>query len=287
MKFGIIFVNAGPFALPENIVHLAQTAEQVGIESIWTAEHVVMPVGYKAQYPYNESGRMPVPENIAISDPLVFLAYVAAVTQTLRLATGVLILPQRHPTYVAKEIATLDVLSGGRAILGVGIGWMHDEFEALGIPFNERAARTEESIQAIRSLWKDKPEAFEGRFFQWEPVESNPKPVQQPGVPIVVGGDVEATARRAARLGDGFFPARSELEHLRSLLAALSDECGKIGRNPDEIQITTGMPNLDLDTVRRYQDMGVSRLMIAPPGFDRDAVRKRLERFGDNIISKL
>lgn len=288
MKFGLMFANVGPFMLPDHLEHLARTAEQVGLESIFTVEHVVVPKGYRSQYPYAASGRMPGNEDVPIPDPLLPLAYAAAVTDKLRLGTGVMILPQRHPAYVAKELATLDVLSGGRALLGVGIGWLKEEFDTLGVPFRERVGRTEESIQAIRSLWKPGAEAFEGRYYRWPPVESNPKPVQPGGVPIHVGGHVEGAARRAARLGDGFFPVRGEnVQELTALIAALRDECGKIGRDPDEIEVTTHVRVDDLDTVRRYQDLGVSRIVIAPPGFDQQAVRKGLEQFGDRIVSRL
>src|SRR5574338_508221 len=124
-------------------------------------------------------------------EPLIGFGYAVAVTKTLRLATGILILPQRHPIYVAKEVATLDVLSNGRVILGIGVGWLEEEFRALGIPFAERAARTAESVKAMRSLWKDEAEPFAGRFFKWDKLESHPKPVQKPGVPVVVGGHTE------------------------------------------------------------------------------------------------
>jgi probable F420-dependent oxidoreductase len=296
MKFGIMFANAGPFGFPDQLANLARTAEEVGIESIWTVEHVVVPIDYRSKYPYSESGRMPGPESIPIADPILPLAFAAALTKTLRLATGVVILPQRHPTYVAKEIATLDVLSGGRAILGVGIGWLQEEFDAVGVPFKERAPRTNEAIQAIRSLWKETGEAFHGKFYKWEPVESNPKPVQKPGVPIIVGGHAEGAARRAARYGDGFFPARGDHQTLTKLLAVAREECGKIGRKFEEIEITTGTGGsspsasaggLDLDVVRRYQDLGVARLILAPPGFDADAVRQGLHQFGDQVIARL
>src|SRR5262244_1734237 len=177
MKFGIAFANAGPFAMPEGFGHLARTAEAAGIESLWTIEHVVIPVGYQSRYPYDPSGRIPVPENIPMPDPLLPLAYAAAVTKTIRLATGILILPQRHPLYVAKEVATLDVLSHGRVILGIGVGWLAEELDAVRIPFSERAARTAESVRAIRSLWKDTAEPFEGKYYRWAKLESHPKPV--------------------------------------------------------------------------------------------------------------
>ena len=184
-------------------------------------------------------------------------------------------------------MATLDVLSGGRAILGIGIGWLREEFDALGIPFAERAARTVEAVRAIRSLWRDGPEPFAGKFFRWPPLESNPKPVQKPGVPIVVGGHTDAAARRAARHAEGFFPGVSTPDRLRSVLAVLRAECAKIGRKPDEIEITAGGGAVDLDGVRRYQDLGIGRTVMMPPGFDEESIRNGLHEFGSRVIAKL
>jgi probable F420-dependent oxidoreductase len=287
MKFGLMFANAGPFSYPESFENLVRTAEEVGIESIWSVEHVVVPVGYNSVYPYSPDGKMPGPESVPIPDPIVPLAYAAAITKNLRLGTGVVILPQRHPLYVAKQMATVDVLSHGRAMLGVGIGWLEEEFDALGIPFKERAKRTEESIKAIRSLWKDEPQPFDGQFYKWKAVESNPKPVQRGGVPIIVGGHAKGAARRAARCGDGFFPGRGDVDSLQSLFAEMRDECAKIGRNPNEIELTAGTPVTDLDSVRQYAEMGVSRMIIAPPAFDPDGVKKGLHEFANNVIAKL
>jgi probable F420-dependent oxidoreductase len=286
MKFGIMFANVGPFGQPEGLLNLARTADEVGIESLWTVEHVVVPVGYQSPYPYSPSGKMPGPENSPIPDPLISLAFAAAATRRVKLGTGILILPQRHPAYVAKEVATLDVLSGGRALLGIGIGWLREEFETLGIPFEERAARTDEAVSALRSLWSREPKPFDGKFYRWQAVESNPKPVQPRGVPIVVGGHVEAAARRAARIGDGFFPARGDLQSLPPLLEALRAECRKRGRNPAEVEISTGAGRIDLDMVKRYQDLGVHRLVMGPPAFDPEGVRRELGRFADQVISK-
>ena len=284
MKLGIFFANAGPFGEPEGLVALARSAEEVGFESLWTVEHVVVPKGYESRYPYSSTGRMPGPEQISIPDPFVWLGYAAAVTERIRLATGVLILPQRHPLYVAKEAATLDRLSRGRAILGVGIGWLEEEFRALGIPFSERVARSEEAIAALRALWSEGPCAFDGRYQRWAALESNPKPVQRPGVPIHVGGHVAAAARRAARLGDGFFPAQTE--RLPELLRELRAECARIGRDPREIEITAG-GRPTLDEVLRLRDQGVARFVVPPPAFTPDELRKGLERIGDEILAKL
>lgn len=286
MKFGISFATAGPFAFPDALVHLARTAEAAGIESIWSVEHVVIPAGYKSRYPYDKSGRIRAPEDVPIPDPLLPLAYVAAVTTTLRLATGILILPQRHPLYVAKEVATLDVLSRGRAILGIGVGWLAEEFEALGIPFDDRGSRTAESVRAVRSLWKDEPEPFEGRFFKWGMLHSQPKPVQKPGVPIVVGGHTPIAAKRAARYGDGFFPGVDDPATLQPLLDVLREECAKIGRDASSIELTAAGSH-DLDRMKRFRDMGVSRLIVAPPAFDPDGIEQGLARLRDDVIAKL
>jgi probable F420-dependent oxidoreductase len=284
MKFGVMFANVGPFGQAEGLTHLAQTAERVGFESLWTVEHVVVPKGYQSPYPYAQSGKMPGPEESPIPDPLVWLSYAAAVTKKIRLATGILILPQRHPVYVAKEVATLDQLSGGRAILGIGIGWLREEFQVLGVPFEERMSRTDESIQALRSLWSDGPSQFAGAHYRWAALESNPKPRQRPGVPIVVGGHTPGAAKRAARLGDGFFPAQAT--NLVELIRVLRDECGKIGRDPASIEITTGsVPTLD--EVKRLQDLGVARFVVGPPGFAPDDVTRGFEKLGNELLAKL
>lgn len=286
MKFGLMYANAGPFAFPEMLTHLATTAERCGLESLWTVEHVVIPVGYRSTYPYDPSGKIPAPDQVPMPDPLITLAYAAAVTKTLRLATGILILPQRHPIYVAKEVASLDVLSGGRMILGIGVGWLEEEFAALGVPFADRAARTAEMVRAMRSLWKPEPEPFEGRFFRWGLLESHPKPVQRPGVPIVVGGHTELAARRAARYGDGFIPGVTDEDKLIRLLAVMREECAKVGRDPAAIEVTSGRTVPDADGVKRLQDLGVARFMVRPPAFDPDGITAGLERLGD-LIAKL
>jgi probable F420-dependent oxidoreductase len=279
-----MFSNIGPFGQPEGLTHLAQTAERVGIESLWTVEHVAVPVGYQSKYPYSGDGKMPGPENAPIPDPLVWLSYAAAVTTEIKLATGILILPQRHPIYTAKEMATLDQLSKGRLIAGIGIGWLEEEFQALDIPFKERAGRTEECCRALRQLWASDAKPFDGKYYKWNAIESQPKPFQEGGIPLVVGGHVEGAARRAARVGDGFFPAAGDFP---ALFAAVRDECEKIGRDPSEVELTAGGPVTGLDDVKKMQDLGVSRMIIPPPGFDPDSIERGFQKFGDDIISKL
>lgn len=284
MKFGIMFANAGPFADPELFAHLVTTADQAGIESLWTVEHVFVPRGYESTYPYSPEGRMPGPENSPIPDPFVALAYAAAITRNIRLATGVLILPQRHPAYVAKEVASIDVLSGGRVTLGIGVGWLREEFQALGVGFEDRASRTRESVEAMRSLWSPGPSTFQGKFFSWENVESNPKPIQGRDVPIVVGGHTDIAARRAARYGNGFFPGRGNAGRMTQLLGVLRDECAKVGRDPAEIELTAGMMVPDHEAIARHEEMGFSRLVMAPPGFDRDGISRGFEAFASAFL---
>ena len=283
MKFGLMFSNTGPFVQPEGLTLLAQTAEEVGVESLWTVEHVVVPLGYESTYPYSQDGKMPGTEDSPIPDPLVWLSYAAAVTTKIKLATGIIILPQRHPLYLAKEASTLDVLSGGRFILGIGVGWLEEEFKALDVPFAKRGAITDESMDALRKLWGKGASDHKGEHYAWPSVESNPKPLAGK-VPIVIGGHSKVAARRAARHGDGFFPARPD--KLDECLAELAQECERIGRDPGEIEITTGsVPKLD--EVKRLQDKGVSRFTLAPPGFTPDALREGLEKLGNELISKV
>ena len=287
MKFGLLFANTGDFVQPDGIRGLAGAAEAAGIESLWTVEHVLVPVGYRSRYPYSKTGRMPGGEDMPIPDPLVWLGYAAAVTTSLKLATGVLILPQRQPAYAAKQLATLDVLSGGRAIAGVGVGWLAEEFAAVGVPFEERGARTDESIQALRSLWSPRAEPFRGRFYRWDAVESNPRPVRPEGIPIVVGGHSAPAARRAARLGDGFFPARGGPEELARLFGVVREECERIGRDPAEVELICGGRVRTPEDLEPYAALGVSRLVVSPPAQDVDGLRRGLERFARDVIEQV
>ena len=286
MKFGVMFANAGPRARPEDAVAMAQDAEAAGFESLWTVEHVVVPAGYESEYPYSADGRMPGGEDADIPDPLVWLAWVGAVTTTLRLATGILILPQRNPVVLAKELATLDLLSGGRVVLGVGVGWLREEFDALGVPFEERAARTDEYVEALRVLWRDAEPTFRGRFADFDRAKSHPKPAQEGGIPIVVGGHTNAAARRAGRLGDGFFPGRATTEDLTPLLDEMRRAAKDAGRDADAIEVTAGGA-MDLDGVKRFAELGVERIVVPPFGWDRESLKTFFGQFHDNVISKL
>ncbi len=286
MKIGLMFVNSGPFSQPELLAHLAVTAEKCGVESLWTVEHVVIPQGYQSPYPYAKSGKIPGGEDVAIPDPLLPLGYIAAITSKVKLATGVMILPQRNPLYVAKEMATLDLLSHGRTILGIGSGWLKEEFDALGLDFHVRGARTDEAIKSLRVLWNDHESSFHGKHFDFGPVLSYPKPAQKGGVPIHVGGHSPAAARRAGRLGDGFFPAIGEIPKLNELFAIMREEAAKHGRKAAAIELSC-MGRASLETIKKFEDIGISRVVVAPPGFDKENLTRGLEQMGNDLIAKL
>jgi probable F420-dependent oxidoreductase len=285
MKFGLMFVNSGPFSNPELLAHLAQNAERCGFESLWTVEHVVIPKDYQSPYPYSKSGKIPGGEDVSIPDPLLPLSFAAAITKKIRLATGVIILPQRHPIYLAKEIATLDLLSGGRMILGIGSGWLKEEFDALGLDFRTRGARTDEAIQAMRACWRESASSFRGKHFNFGPVLSFPKPVQR-AVPIHIGGHSAAAAKRAGRLGDGFFPALGEIPRLQELFAMMREAAAAAGRDANQIELSC-MARAAVDAVKTVQDIGISRVVVAPPAFDREGLSRGLEKIGNEVIARL
>jgi probable F420-dependent oxidoreductase len=282
MKVGLMFANVVFYGQRDGAMKMAQAVDDSGIESLWTVEHVVVPQGYASAYPYSGSGKMPGDETSPITDPLAWIAFMAGLTKNVRLATGILILPQRNPVVLAKECATIDVLSEGRLTLGVGIGWLEEEFNAIGVPFGERVARTEEYVQALRTLWST-DETFDGEFTKFNQARSYPKPVQSDGIPIVVGGHTKAAARRAGRIGDGFFPGRGDFP-------VLFDECRKAakdaGRDPDAVELTVGgIPSVDF--AKQMQDLGVTRIVMPPPSFDPNDLGRALGELHDNLISKI
>ncbi len=282
MKFGMIFANVGPFGRPDGAAELGRICEETGIESVWTVEHVIVPGGYASEYPYSKDGKMAGGDDSPIPDPLVWLTWVGAHTTTLRLATGILILPQRNPVVLAKEVATLDLLTGGRVTLGIGVGWLEEEFTALGIPFGERAARTDEHVAVLRALWAGEAVDFDGEFTTLRAANSFPHPTQ-PSIPIVVGGHTKAAARRAGRLGDGFFPGKGDWSELQPVMRAAAEEAG---RDPDAIEITRGGA-MDVDGIKRMQDEGCDRIVIPPLAFNPDGLRDSLSRFADDVIGKV
>jgi probable F420-dependent oxidoreductase len=263
MRFGVVFANVMSWADGPGAVEAARAAEGAGFESMWTVEHVVYPDDYASAYPYSETGKMPAVPSTPIPDPLIWLSYIASATTTLRLATGILILPQRNPVVLAKELATLDHLSGGRVELGIGVGWLKEEFEALGVPWARRGARTDEYVGAMRALWASDSTSFDGEFASFSRVSSNPKPAQG-SVPIVIGGHTRAAAERAGRLGDGFFPGTTT--ELAELVDVMRQTAAAHDRDPEAIEVTAGSTGVlgddPVGAVEEAASLGVSRIVV-------------------------
>ncbi|MHB8513673.1 MAG: LLM class F420-dependent oxidoreductase [Actinomycetota bacterium] len=284
MKFGLTGVNAGRRVLGDHAIELARAAEKAGFESLWTVEHVVVPSGYASRYPYSEDGKMPGREGLPIGDPLAWIAFAAGATSTIKFGTGILILPQRNPVLLAKECATIDSLSGGRLLLGIGVGWLQEEFDALGIPFQDRAARTDEYVEALRILWSEPEPTFHGKFCSFENAVSYPKPANGT-IPIIVGGHSEAAAKRAGRIGNGFFPWGVEYDDLIHLIEVMRTTATQHDRDPDSIEITAGA--LDPDTMMRCADLGVARIVTAALARTPDDLAAWFDSFKSNVMSRL
>jgi len=289
MKFGIAFANTGPFAHPAAAAEFAQAAEAAGFESLWTVEHVVVPSGYDSPYPYDPSGKMPGGEDFPIPDPLIWLSYVAAATTRINLATGILILPQRNPVVLAKELATLDHLSNGRMILGIGVGWLEEEFDAIGVPFAERGRRTDDHVAAMRALWTEEKASYHGEFTNFDNCISRPQPAQG-SIPVHIGGHTDIAAKRAGRLGDGFFPGKGSHEELARSFDLVRRTAVEHGRDPDAIEMTTGgrgaVGARALDEVKALADIGTHRVILPAFLFYADPVGA-LARYGDEVISQV
>ena len=256
MRFGFFGVNAGVLSEPATMVAAATTAEAAGWESIWTGEHLV------AASPQRPPS--PVRPDTHFVDQVASLAHLAAQTTTLRLGTGIVILPQRNPVVLAKELASVDVLSGGRLEAGFGVGYVPDEFDAIGVPFSERGARMDDHIDALRAMWRGDLE-FEGRFTSWHGVEAHPRPVEPHGPPIHVGGGSAATFRRAVLRADGWYGFLSTLESTGSAMDALDRGMAELDRPAHlgriQVSVTPSEP-VDRALVRRYEDLGVDRLIL-------------------------
>lgn len=282
MDFGIIFANTGAYATAEGAITMGRCAEENGFESVWTVEHPAIPKGYESEYPYSRDGRMPGDETAPVPDPLVWLTWVGAHTTTLRLATGVMILPLRNPVVLAKECATLDMLTGGRFILGVGVGWLHEEFDAIGVGWEDRGAHTDDSIRALRALWTQEAASHSGSHSSFSEIHSFPKPAAGT-IPIVVGGHSPPAARRAGRLGDGFFPA--DPRQLPALLPIMRAAAEEAGRDPDAIEITTGgAPTPEI--IKMLADAGVTRMLVPPLAMHPKKLPEAMARFADEVIAK-
>lgn len=288
MKFGMTMSNVGAFARPEAARGLIRAAETAGFESLWVADHVVIKAEYESAYPYSRTGKMPGDETTLIADPLVWLTWAAGESTSLRLATGIVILPQRNPLVLAKQCASLDVLSGGRLILGIGVGWMKEEFAAIGTPFEGRGRRAEEYIDAMRALWSGTEATYRGDTVSFDACVSRPSPLEE-RVPIVIGGHSEVAARRAGRLGDGFYPLVGDTTVLQSLLDALAASADAANRDPASIEVTCSLRPRDVDDtfeqLDRLRELGVARVTLPPFSTDVSEQLERIREFGETVVT--
>lgn len=270
---------------PERMATVARRAEELGFESVWLPEHLVFPVDIASRYPYSPDGGAPINPATPLLDPFILLAQVAALTSRIRIGTNIYILPLRHPIVTARMAMTLDLVSGGRLSLGVGAGWLAEEFAAVDIDFASRGARTRECVRAIRALWTEEEIEFRGRFFSFGPVRFEPKPVQKPHPPILVGGETPAALRRAAALGDGWYGVRHTPESAAAQVATLRAELAAAGRAdvPFEITVSVGHGNLEAADLERYAAAGVDRVVVLPWTSDREA-EPRLEELARRLL---
>ncbi|MGE5460124.1 MAG: LLM class F420-dependent oxidoreductase [Solirubrobacterales bacterium] len=279
MKIGLCSANVGACTRPDSLARVAERAEEVGLESFWVSEHLVLA---DPRVPPS-----PMDPELPILEPLMTLAFVAARTRTLRLGTGVLVLPLRNPVVLAKELATLDVLSDGRLIVGIGVGYVDREFEAIGVPFDRRGERTDEYLAAMRSIWADAHPSLDGDFVGFSGVQSRPRPVQRPHPPVVVGGWSPPALRRAAEHANGWYGWGLDPETTARILGQLREEVRRRRRDHalGELEITITPPGLAyLDVAKRYAALGVDRLNLQVRG---DMEEDDVVRFVENVAGEL
>ena len=288
-------VTSGPF-----MREFAALVDECGVESVWGVEHVVVAADYDPKYPYSSDGRMPGGDParsgaVPMVDPLETLAFVAAASTSVKLGTAVVVAPLHSPAVLAKRVATVDVLSGGRMLLGLGIGWQREEYDAVGAPFRHRGERLEECIGAMRTLWSDSPASFHGRHVAFDRVYQEPKPAAG-RVPIVLGGNSAPAIDRAARIADGWFPFTIGPDELAASGAELRRRAAEVGRDPDEVEISAWPGSVDPageddpGFVGRFVAAGASRILVRPRLTTPDGLpqlREQLERFRADVLERV
>jgi probable F420-dependent oxidoreductase len=285
VKFGIFGLHRGSSADPEVLTRRAVRAEELGFESLWVGDHIALPASG------DDSGdNMPQQSRL---EALIALTFMAAVTTRMRLGVGVIVLPQRQPVLLAKQLACLDVLSGGRLIVGLGVGYVEAELRALGASLADRGARTDEYLAAMRALWSAEPASasYSGRFVEFHNVVQRPLPVQQPHPPIIFGGQSPAALRRTVLTGDGWHGFDLDLDATAKAIVDLQDASVHHGRDPErhslEISITPPAGALSLETAQRYADLGVDRLVVEPHRMDGTEIDDLMSQLADTLIGRI
>lgn len=317
MEFGLALPGRGPLATPDVVLKIAAKAEALRFASLFVTDHVVLPASTaRSVYPYSPSGQFPGGSRQDYLEPLVMLGHLAHATRRVRLGTSVLVIPYRHPLTTAKMLATIDQVARGRVILGAGVGWLREEFEALGAPpFEERGRVTDEYLTLMRLAWTTDPVSFEGRYCRVRDVHVLPKPAQRGGIPIWIGGHTEAGLRRAGTLGDGWHPiglrppATLPPEEYAAKAARLRDYAKTAGRDPQALTLSLRVPmevrgrrdrapagdrplfqgtaDEVASDVRRYQAAGATHIVFDPARPDLSALLASLERFADEVRPKI
>jgi probable F420-dependent oxidoreductase len=264
MKIGILAMASGKMAGGELLKTIAINAERLGVATLWAPEHVVLLDQYESKYPYAADGRFAAPTGAPVLDPFVTLATIGAVTSKIRLATGICLVPEHNPVVLGKVIATLDFLTGGRALLGVGIGWLAEEFQALGIPFERRADRTREYIAAMRQLWGQDPSSYSGEFVRFDNVRSKPKPIQGGKLPVFFGGESGPALRRVAEYGDGWCGFNLLPDEAAAKIKRIEEMLKANGRSLSDVEIAVSPTGkrITRDDLKRYRDAGVSEVVL-------------------------
>lgn len=290
MEFGIQLPHVGPFTTPEAVTGVARKAEELGFHSIWVSDHIVTPRKIESPYP---GGRYRIQPEWPFLEPVSTLLFAAAVTQRVRLGTSVLVITQRQPLLLAKQLATLDFLSGGRLIFGAGAGWMEEEFDALNVPFAARGPRMTEYLEVIRRCWTQDDPSFDGRYYKLGDVGFYPKPVQKPHPPIWVGGFADGALRRVAKYGDAWHAAGPP-EMLRDRYARIKEYAREYGRDPQAIALTLrgdgigrGEPAETIEQLRAYKEVGVTFVMLTFIGPNADAIGEKMAGFMRDVAGKV
>jgi len=282
MKLGLFGINMNICSSPDVAARVTKAAEAAGFESVWTGEHVVLPDPQVAP--------SPLPPQYPLLDPAVALAFVAAHTTKIKLGTGIIILPQRNPLVLAKELASVDVVSNGRLIFGLGIGYLKAEFDALGIPFDNKGARSMEYLQAMQAVWTQEQPSYKGKFVSFAGIQAKPQPVQKPYPQVVIGGHTPEAFRRAVQYANGWYGFALDPTKTAECLAGLKKAAQEVNRpktlNELEISITPG-PTLDHDTAKRYADLGVHRLIPFPRAKTEQIVLDFIKESADTVIGRI
>lgn len=278
MRVELWVPTASPIATPELLATVGREAEERGFAALWVGEHVVLFEEYASSYPYAEDGRIPAPSGTGLLEPLNTLSFLAATTSTIRLGTAMVLLPQRNPVYTAKEVATLDWLSNGRVDLGIGVGWLEEEFRAVNVPWPRRGRRCDEYLEVLRALWEDETSSYAGEFYTLAECQMFPKPVQDP-LPIHIGGESDAALARVARAGNGWHTFNRTPDELAAPLATLDGLLAAGGRSRSEVTITVCpyFQPLDAAVAERYAEAGADAVAALVVPLDEDSVRTQLD----------